>query len=66
MALWKKIWLLFTVLWLVVAGLNIMTILVFSDESQHGKALYPATLAIGVPLVLYGVGWLWERIHKKR
>ena len=64
MALWKKLWLLFTVLWVVVAGLNIMTILVFSDEVEHGKALMPAAFGVGVPALLYAVGWLWAFLRK--
>jgi len=30
MALWRKLWLLFTVIWVVVAALNVFTILAFA------------------------------------
>ena len=49
--LWKKHWLLFTVIWVVVSGLNAGTILAFSpDESE--KALRPIVLGIAVPALL--------------
>lgn len=64
--LWKKLWLLFTVMWVVVAGLNVMTILAFSDEVEHAKALYPAAFGLGVPALLYAVGWAWELFTRKK
>ena len=63
MPLWKKLWLLFTVIWVVVSGLNAGTILAFSEE--HEKALRPIILGIVVPLVLYLIGAGWERLHRK-
>ena len=64
MALWKKFWLLFTVIWVVVAALNVGTILAFSpDESE--KAVRPIVLGLVVPAVLYGVLWLWVRLRGK-
>ena len=62
--LWQKLWLLFAVIWLVVSGLNIGTILAFADESEWGKAVRPAILAFAVPALLYviGLGWqAWKR-----
>lgn len=63
MKLWKKFWLLFTVIWLVVAALNIATILVFSEESAPEKALWPLFLALVVPAATYGLGWAWDRLR---
>ena len=63
MPLWKKLWLLFTVIWVVVSGLNAGTILAFSEE--HEKALRPIILGIVVPLVLYLIGAGWERLRRK-
>ena len=46
MPLWKKLWLLFTVIWVVVAGLNVATILAFAEEGpERQKALIPLALA---------------------
>ncbi len=63
MALWKKLWILFTVIWVVVAGLNVGTILAFSDEPE--KAVRPAVVGVVVPIVLFGVLWVWQRLRKK-
>jgi hypothetical protein len=59
--LWQKMWLLFAVIWLVVSALNIVTILAFSEETEWGKAVRPAILALAVPAVLYlgGLAWQW-------
>jgi hypothetical protein len=62
--LWKKFWLLFTVIWLVVSGLNVATILAFSPDEQE-KAIRPMLLGIAVPAVLYAVLWVWMRFRRK-
>ena len=64
MELWKKLWILFTVIWVVVAALNAGTILAFSpDESE--KAVRPIVIGLVVPIVLYGVLWVWQRLKRK-
>jgi hypothetical protein len=63
--LWKKLWLLFAVIWVVVAGLNVLTILAFSDEVEHGKALLPALYGLAVPAALYCALWLWRSWKNK-
>ena len=63
MALWKRLWLLFTVIWVVVAGLNVMTILAFSDEPE--KAVRPTIIGLVVPAVLYVVLLVWQRFRGK-
>ena len=60
--LWKKLWLLFTVIWVVVAGLNAGTILAFSDEPE--KAARPIVIGIVVPIVLFGALWVWQRLRR--
>jgi hypothetical protein len=66
MKLWQKLWLLFTLIWLVVAGLNVGTIIAFSEgELEQQKALLPLVLAVAVPAALYAVGWLWARWRRK-
>jgi hypothetical protein len=66
MALWKKMWLLFTVIWVLVAGLNAMTILVFSEGIEREKAVQPIVYAVLVPAVLYGLLSLWARFSRKK
>ena len=63
MPLWKRLWLLFTVIWVVVSGLNAGTILAFSEE--HEKALRPLVLMIAVPLVLYAILAAWFRLRRR-
>ena len=63
MPLWKRLWLLFTVIWVVVSGLNAGTILAFSEE--HEKALRPLVLMIAVPLLLYVILAAWFRLRRK-
>ena len=66
-ALWKKLWLLFTVIWVVVAALNVGSIVAFSEgELEQEKALVPFVLAFLVPAALYAVGWLWELFRRHR
>ena len=62
MALWKKLWIVFTVVWVVVASLNIGTIIAFSEgDDDSSKALAPLAFALVVPTVLYALGWAWAR-----
>jgi hypothetical protein len=63
--LWKKLWLLFAVIWVVVAALQAITILAFSPEEQD-KALQPIVFGIAVPALLYALGWVWERFRKRK
>jgi len=60
--LWKKLWLLFSVIWVVVAALNILTILAFAEgEIERQKVVYPAVSAVLVPAAAYLLAWLWNR-----
>ena len=61
---WRKWWLLFAVIWVVVAGLQVFTILAFAVDEQD-KALQPALYGVGVPAAAYLLGWLWERFRKR-
>jgi hypothetical protein len=62
---WKKIWLLFSVIWVVVAGLNVFTIIAFSEE-QQAKAVQPLVLLVAVPALLYALGAAWDWLRKKK
>ncbi len=59
-------WLLFTVIWVVVAGLNAMTIIAFSEGPEREKAYLPVAFGVLVPAVLYGLGLLWVRFSRKK
>ena len=58
-ALWQKLWLLFAVIWVLVAAIQAGTILAFSGEPD--KALPPALYGVAVPAAAYLLGWLWSR-----
>ena len=60
---WKSWWLLFAVIWVVVAGLQVGLILGTSEEPE--KAWQPAILGILVPAVAYAIGWIWSYFKKK-
>jgi len=63
MALWKKLWLLFTVIWVVVGTLNAVTILAVADAAERAKAWTPIVLTLVVPPVVYLLAWgvVWMR-----
>ena len=63
MALWKKLWLLFAVIWVVVAALNAGTIIAFFEPE---KAVLPIVLGVVVPAAAYLLGWGWELFRRHR
>jgi len=64
MPLWKKLWLLFAVIWLVVSALNAGTILAFSEQQE--KAVRPIVVGLAVPALAYLLAWLWDRRRRRR
>jgi len=66
MALWKKMWLLFTAIWVLVAGLNAMTIIAFSEGVERDKAVQPIVYGVLVPALVYALLWLWARFSRKK
>ena len=64
MPLWKRFWLLLTVIWVVVSALNAVTIIAFSPDEAE-KAWRPALLGVAVPALAYAVLWLWFRWKAK-
>ena len=63
---WKKLWLLFTVIWVVVSALNAGTILAFAPDEAE-KAWRPILIGVAVPAALYliGMAWAWVRRDRK-
>ena len=61
--MWRKWWLLFSVIWVVVAAIQVAVILGTSEETE--KAVQPALLGVAVPAALYFMGWLWARLRRK-
>ena len=56
-------WLLFSVIWVLVAALNAMTIVAFSEE--HEKAWRPVLLGVAVPALAYLLAWAWFRLRSR-
>ena len=64
MALWKRFWLLGSVVWVVVCLLNAFTILAFSED-EAGKAWQPLALAAAVPALAYLLLWSYFRLRRR-
>ena len=64
MPVWKRFWLLFTVMWVVVAALHVGSILAFADEVEYARAGWSALFGALVPAVAYLIGIGWEKIKK--
>ena len=62
---WKKLWLLFTVIWVVVTGLQAVTILAVGEEPPE-KAWRPLLLMVVVPALLYLIGFVWQWLRRSR
>lgn len=62
---WKKLWLLFTVIWVVVTGLQAVTILAVGEEPPE-KAWRPLLLMVVVPALLYLIGFAWQWLRRGR
>jgi len=62
MPLWKKMWLLFSVIWGVLAALQVATIVAFAEgEVDRAKWVWPALFGVGVPAAVFALAWLWNR-----
>lgn len=65
MPLWKKLWLLFSVIWVFVGLLNVATILAVADAAERGKAWMPIIVTVAVPPIVYVLAgfmaWLRRR-----
>ncbi len=62
---WKKLWVLFTVIWVVVVALQVGTILAVGEEPPE-KIIRPIIFGIVVPVALYLLGLGWEFLRRKR
>jgi hypothetical protein len=64
MALWKRFWLVGSLVWVVVCLLNAFTIIAFS-EGEAGKAWQPLALAAAVPALAYLILWGSLRLRRR-
>jgi hypothetical protein len=61
-ALWQKLWLLFAVIWVVIAAIQVGTILAFAGDPD--KIVQPIFYGVAVPAVAYFLAWVWNRFWK--
>jgi len=66
MALWKRLWILFTVIWVVVGLLNAATLIALADKLQYEKLPPMLAFTFGVPAVVYLAGWARERWRSRK
>ena len=64
--LWQKLWLLFTVIWVVVSALNAVTIYAFAEGLERDKVWRPVILGVTVPVVVYLLAWFWAFVRKPK
>ena len=60
---WQKWWLLFAVIWVVVAAMQVVLILATSEEPE--KFVQPLVLGVAVPAALYALMWVVVRLRRK-
>ena len=65
MPLWKRFWILFTVIWVFVALLDALTTLAFAEEIPPDRVLTLLLVAVVVPVALYAVGWLRDWLRRR-
>lgn len=63
--LWKKFWILFTVMWVLVALLNAVTTIAFAEEIPPNRLITLLAVAVVVPAALYATGWLRDRLRRR-
>jgi len=64
MPVWKRFWILFTVIWVFMALLNALTTIAFADEIPPGRLRSLLAMAVVVPAALYAAAWLWHRLRR--
>jgi len=57
--LWQRLWLVFAVIWVVVSGLSIATMLA-AGEGEPGRAAKLVALTFAVPAAVYLAAWAWS------
>lgn len=64
MPLWRRFWLLFTAIWVVVSLLHALTLVTLADDAPGDRLVNLLLATVVVPAVLYAAGWVWERLRR--
>lgn len=65
MPLWRRFWLLFTAIWVVVSLLHVLTLAMADGEPQQERLTTLVLLTVLAPAALYGIGRLWESLTRR-
>ena len=65
LAVWQRLWLLFSVIWGVVGLLKIVTLAAYGEPGA-GQFVQPALLTVAVPLLVYLPLWGWAMLRARR
>jgi len=65
MPVWKRLWLLFGVIWVVVGLLNIVTLAVYGEPGA-AQFVQPVALTLAVPALVYLPLWGWASVRARR
>ena len=65
MPVWKRFWILFTAIWLLIAFMNIATVFAFGEKFDAARLLQQLAVVVFVPAVLYAVGALRDYLRKR-
>jgi hypothetical protein len=65
MPLWKKLWLLFSVIWVFVGLLHVTTILALADAAERSRVWTPIVFTLVVPPLVYALAWVVARLRRR-
>jgi hypothetical protein len=65
MPLWKKLWLLFSVIWVFVGLLHVATILALADAAERSRVWTPIVFTLVVPPLVYALAWVAARLRRR-
>ncbi len=65
MPIWKRFWILFTAIWLLIALMNMATVFVFAEKVDAARLLQQVIVVVLVPAALYAVGALRDHVRRR-
>jgi len=65
MPVWKRFWILFSAIWLLIALMNVATVFAFGEKVDVAKLQQQLAVVVLVPAALYAIGMLRDRLRKR-